>query len=84
MLALNHAGSATLERARRGPHRMLIDGRWVEAQSGKAFDVYDPTVGQVITSVPEGDAADVDRAVAAANLAFEKRTWRGMAPAERA
>jgi phenylacetaldehyde dehydrogenase len=63
---------------------MLIDGRWVEAQSGKAFDVYDPTVGQVITSVPEGDAADVDRAVAAANLAFEKRTWRGMAPAERA
>ncbi|GAA1003397.1 hypothetical protein Aple_003510 [Acrocarpospora pleiomorpha] len=46
--------------------RMLIGGEWVGALSGKTFPVYGPADGRVIVEVPAGDAADVDRAVAAA------------------
>ena len=51
--------------------QMLIGGKWVDALSGKTFDVFDPANGREITSVPEADKADVDRAVAAARAAFD-------------
>ena len=35
--------------------KMLIDGRWVEAASGKTFPVYNPTTGEVMAHVAEGD-----------------------------
>jgi phenylacetaldehyde dehydrogenase len=66
------------------PHRMLIDGKWVEAQSGKTFDVEDPATQEVIARVPAGEKADIDRAVAAARKAFEQGPWSRMAPNERA
>jgi hypothetical protein len=50
-VAVIHDSAAVLARARKGPRLMLIDGRWVEAVSGKTFDVFDPTVGKVITTV---------------------------------
>jgi len=56
------------------PKRLLIDGQWVEARSGKTFDTIDPTTGEVLARVAEADAADVDRAVQAARAAFE-RGW---------
>lgn len=62
-------------------NKMLIDGQWCDAQSGKTFDVFDPATGKVIAQVPAGDAADVDRAVAAARLAFDG--WRDTLPAVR-
>ena len=65
------------------PRRMLIDGEWVEARSGKTFAVYDPATGQQIATVAEADAADVDLAVAAARRAFEGGTWARMKPSER-
>lgn len=40
-----------------GPHRLLIGGEWVEAKSGKIFDVFDPATGQMVA---EGDAADIE------------------------
>lgn len=64
-------------------HRMLIDGRWVEACSGKTFDVFDPGTGQVVARVPEGAAEDIDLAVKAARRAFETGPWPRMKPAER-
>ncbi len=64
--------------------RMLIGGQWVEARSGKRFDSLNPATGEVLASVPEADAADVDAAVAAARTAFESGPWRSMTPAERA
>ena len=65
------------------PHRLLIDGRWVEAASGQTFDVRDPSSDQVIARVALGERADIDRAVAAARRAFENPTWSRMKPLER-
>ena len=55
----------------RTPRRLLIDGAWVEAASGQTFEVRDPSSDQVIAHVAAGEAADVDRAVAAARRALE-------------
>ena len=64
-------------------HKLLIDGQWVEAKSGKTFAVFDPANGQQIAQVAEGDAADVDAAVTAARRAFEDGPWARMKPTER-
>lgn len=64
-------------------HRMLIGGEWVEAASGKTFDVIDPTDGRVLASVPEGDAPDVDRAVKAARSALRDGPWAKWGPVQR-
>jgi hypothetical protein len=49
---------------------MLIDGEWTGAIGGGTFPVHDPADGRVIVHAPAGEAADVDRAVAAARAAF--------------
>jgi len=63
---------------------MLINGKWVNAASGKTFPTYNPATGEILAHVAEGDKEDVDRAVAAARAAFDKGPWRKMAPSERA
>lgn len=50
---------------------LFIDGRWVTPAEDGAIEVVDPATEQVIGSVPNGDAADVDAAVAAARRAFD-------------
>src|SRR5215475_8605589 len=62
--------------------RMLIDGKWVEAASGKTFDSINPATGQVLAKVAEGDKKDIDRAVAAARRAFEG-PWSKVKPYDR-
>jgi len=64
------------------PKRMLIDGKWVEAASGKTFDSINPATGEVLAQVAEGDAEDIRRAVAAARRAFEG-SWSKWKPYER-
>jgi len=64
-------------------HRMLVDGRFVKAASGKTFPVYNPATGDVIAHVPEAEAEDVNRAVLAARRAFDDGAWVRMAPSER-
>jgi phenylacetaldehyde dehydrogenase len=65
-------------------HRMLIDGRFVLAASGKTFPVYNPATGEVVSRVPEAEAEDVDRAVIAARRAFDEGPWtRKMSNSER-
>src|SRR5271157_2645800 len=56
--------------------KLLINGKWVDAASGKTFPTINPSTGEVITQVAEADTADVDRAVAAARAAFDKGPWR--------
>jgi len=63
---------------------MLINGKWVNAASGKTFPTYNPSTGEVLAHVAEGDKEDIDRAVAAARAAFDKGPWRKLAPSERA
>jgi phenylacetaldehyde dehydrogenase len=62
---------------------MLINGKWVNAASGKTFPTYNPATGEVLAHVAEGDKEDIDRAVAAARAAFEKGAWRDITPSER-
>jgi aldehyde dehydrogenase (NAD+) len=62
--------------------RMLIDGKWLEAASGKSFETFNPATGEVLATVAEGDAEDIDLAVAAARRAFEG-PWSKVKPFER-
>src|SRR5215813_5776153 len=63
--------------------KMLIDGKWVEAASGKTFETPNPATGEVLARVAEGDREDVDRAVRAARRAFDEGPWTHMRPVER-
>ncbi len=63
--------------------KMLIEGKWVDAASGKTFEVYNPATGEVLAHVAEGDKEDIDRAVSAARKAFTRGPWHQMTPSER-
>lgn len=63
--------------------KMLINGRWVNSQSGKTFPNYDPVTGEVLAHVTEGDKVDIDLAVEAARKAFEQGPWRKMPSSDR-
>ena len=67
----------------RRPGRLLIGGEWVESKSSARIPVVDPATGAEIASVADANAADVDRAVAAARAAFETGPWATMLPAAR-
>ena len=62
---------------------LLIDGKLVQAASGKTFEVYNPATGTVIANVPEAEKADVDLAVAAARRAFDNGAWAKIGPSGR-
>jgi betaine-aldehyde dehydrogenase len=64
-------------------YQMLINGEWVASKSAKTFPVYDPASEEVIAQVPDGNADDVDRAVAAAKQAFEEGPWATTTAQER-
>src|SRR5712692_9094744 len=65
------------------PRQMLIDGKWVNAVSGKTFPTYNPATGEVLAQVAEGDKQDVDIAVKAARKAFESGPWSRMSATQR-
>jgi acyl-CoA reductase-like NAD-dependent aldehyde dehydrogenase len=60
---------------------MYIDGQWVEGNSGRRAESENPATGEVIGTVPQGNAEDVAAAVAAAKAAFG--AWRDTEPDER-
>jgi len=62
--------------------QMLIGGEWVAALSGDTYDNLNPATGEVISQVPAGGPADMDRAVEAAQKAFCEH-WGPMEPLER-
>ncbi|MBV9117728.1 MAG: aldehyde dehydrogenase family protein, partial [Acetobacteraceae bacterium] len=64
-----------------GEARMLVGGEWVGAESGETLGVENPANRQVFARVPRAGAADVDRAVDAAEAAFP--AWSRVAPRER-
>jgi phenylacetaldehyde dehydrogenase len=63
--------------------KLLINGKWVEAASGKTFATYNPATGEVLANVAEGDREDIDRAVKAARAAFQTGPWSRTSPAVR-
>ena len=64
-------------------HRMLIDGKRVEARSGKTLLVEDPATEEIIAHVPAGDKEDIDLAVAAARRAINFSLWARIKPRDR-
>lgn len=60
---------------------MYIDGAWCSAVAGARQNVTAPTTGEVIDTVPTGDATDADIAIQSAARAFE--VWKRVPMAER-
>jgi len=63
-------------------YQLLIDGQWVDAQSGKTFTTPNPATGETLAEVAEADKADIDNAVAAARRAFEGK-WSKISARDR-
>lgn len=64
-------------------NQAFIDGRFVDAISGKTFDSINPANGAVLASVAECDTEDVNLAVSAGRRAFNAGYWSRMAPGDR-
>ncbi|MGV9383797.1 aldehyde dehydrogenase family protein [Nonomuraea sp. NPDC003707] len=64
------------------PRQLFIDGRWVDAASGRTFATPNPATGRPLAQVAEADAEDVERAVRAARRAFDG-PWSRLTPSER-
>jgi betaine-aldehyde dehydrogenase len=70
------AGTSTL--------RMVIGGETVDAADGQTFEVVNPATGASIATAPLGGKADVDRAVEAAQAAFDApKGWSSWAAGKR-
>jgi aldehyde dehydrogenase (NAD+) len=67
----------------RNPRALFIGGHRVEPAGTTTFDVLDSATEEVFMSVAEAQASDIERAVAAARVAFDNGPWPRMSPAER-
>jgi betaine-aldehyde dehydrogenase len=64
--------------------KMVIGGESVDAADGQTFEVVNPANGKVIATAPLGGKADVDRAVKAAQDAFDApKGWSSFAAGKR-
>ena len=63
-------------------YQLLIDGQWVDAESGKTFTSPNPATGATLAEVAEADKADIDKAVVAARRAYEGK-WSKMSARDR-
>ncbi|MEW6211029.1 MAG: aldehyde dehydrogenase family protein [Acidobacteriota bacterium] len=62
--------------------KLYINGQWVASDGSNMIDVTDSTSEEVMARIPEGTAADIDRAVSAARAAFV--SWSETSKDERA
>lgn len=56
-------------------YKMFMNGKWVNAASGKTLNVVNPATEEVMATVPEGGLEDVDAACKAARKAFDSGEW---------
>ncbi|ANN67062.1 aldehyde dehydrogenase [Bordetella bronchialis] len=63
-------------------YQLFIDNEWVDPLSGAWFETHDPYSGVAWAEIPRANAADVDRAVAAAARAFQG-PWSAMSASDR-
>ena len=84
---MNNPGSRQEWQARADGLRLqgkaFIDGKYVDAASGKTFDCISPIDGKVICAVAECESEDVDRAVVVARKAFDDGRWSETSPVHR-
>jgi succinate-semialdehyde dehydrogenase/glutarate-semialdehyde dehydrogenase len=60
---------------------MLIDGEWIQADSGETLEVRNPATGELVGRVPSGGRVETARAIEAADRAL--KSWRVALPKER-
>ncbi len=75
--------SQTIKFLEDSPKKLLINGEWKEAVSGRTFATYDPAAGEELAHLALADTADVDLAVEVAREAFESGSWSKMRGEER-
>ena len=63
--------------------QLFIDGKFVDAASGKTFENFSPSDGHLICNVASGDVEDINRAVASAKKVFDSGIWREMNPRDK-
>lgn len=80
---MSATATLTPETVKIGPTKLLINGEWTPAASGKTFETINPATETVIANVAEADKPDVDKAVASARRAFESGPWCKMSATER-
>ena len=64
-------------------YQHFIDGQYVDPASGRWFETIDPYLGEPWARIPQGDARDVDRAVAAASRALREGPWAKLTATQR-
>ena len=64
--------------------QLFINGEFTDAASGKTLDIVNPATGAVIGRLADAGAIDVDRAVTAAQSAFDEGKWSRASIQERA
>ncbi|HEX3550541.1 MAG TPA: aldehyde dehydrogenase family protein, partial [Candidatus Elarobacter sp.] len=74
--------TSVLERSTLMKSLAYVGGRWVGADSGATFPVYEPATGDRVADVPRMGAAETRRAIEAANEALP--AWRSLTAKERA
>ena len=63
-------------------HQDYVNGQWVNAASGKTFEVINPATGELIATVPDMSREDVRQAIEAADAAWP--AYRDLTAGERA
>ena len=64
-------------------YKLFIDGKFVDAISGKTFESIDPGTETPIAVIAQAGKADAEAAIAAARKAFNSGVWSGLTPAAR-
>ncbi len=64
--------------------KMYIDGKWVDASSGKKLTSLNPYTQREWAVVPDASSDDVSAAIAAARQAFDEGPWASTTPQQRA
>ena len=67
------AKTALVQEFLSSPHQMLTNGEWVDSASGKTFTTYNPSTGEELGQVAEGDVARSWSMVPMAVLASRRR-----------
>ena len=64
-------------------YKLFINGKFVDAASGKTFESIDPGTEAPIATIAQAGKADAEAAIAAARKAFDSGVWSGLTPAAR-
>ena len=65
-------------------YKILINGKWVEAEDGQTYECESPAHGKTVGIYPLCSAADTKKAIKAARQAFQEGSWPSLAGSDRA